>query len=95
MFTADGKPSDDDPRENGPRLGDERGTLVESLRRQRLTLVMKCSIMGRGRQRMKRVQSSSLSTWRGGSTWMKYSRPKSSLSRKSGNMPCSSGNWLR
>jgi hypothetical protein len=22
MFTADGKPSDDDPRENGPRLGD-------------------------------------------------------------------------
>src|SRR5258708_1491891 len=43
MFTADGKPSDDDPRENGPRLGDERGTLVESLRRQRLTLEMKCS----------------------------------------------------
>jgi hypothetical protein len=37
MFTADGKPSDDDPRENGPRLGDERVTLVESLRRQRLT----------------------------------------------------------
>jgi hypothetical protein len=43
MFTADGKPSDDDPRENGPRLGDERATLVESLRRQRLTLEMKCS----------------------------------------------------
>jgi hypothetical protein len=43
MFTADGKPSDDDPRENGPRLGDERTTLVESLRRQRLTLRLKCS----------------------------------------------------
>jgi hypothetical protein len=43
MFTADGKPSDDDPRENGPRLGDERATLAESLRCQRLTLEMKCS----------------------------------------------------
>jgi Protein of unknown function (DUF664) len=43
MFTADGKPSDDDPRENGPRLGDERITLVEALRCQRLTLEMKCS----------------------------------------------------
>ena len=29
MSTADGKPSDDDPRENGPRLGDEHTTLVE------------------------------------------------------------------
>ena len=43
MFTADGRPSDDDPREHGPRLGDERTTLVEALRRQRLTLQMKCS----------------------------------------------------
>ncbi len=43
MFTADGKPSDDDPRENGPRLGDERITLVEALRCQRLTLEMKCA----------------------------------------------------
>jgi hypothetical protein len=43
MFTADGKPSDDDPRENGPRLGDERTTLAESLRCQRLTLELKCS----------------------------------------------------
>ena len=33
----------DDPRENGPRLGDERTTLVETLRCQRLTLEMKCS----------------------------------------------------
>ncbi|HEY2578980.1 MAG TPA: hypothetical protein VGI74_21955 [Streptosporangiaceae bacterium] len=43
MFTADGKPSDDDPRENGPALGDERTTLTEALRCQRLTLGMKCS----------------------------------------------------
>lgn len=43
MFTEDGKPSDDDPRENGPRLGDERTTLVESLRCQRLTLELKCA----------------------------------------------------
>jgi hypothetical protein len=43
MFTADGRPSDDDPRENGPRLGDERATLAESLRRQRLTLELKCA----------------------------------------------------
>ena len=28
MFTADGKPSDDDPREHGTRLGDERATLA-------------------------------------------------------------------
>jgi len=43
MFTADGRPSDDDPRENGPGLGDERTTLVEALRCERLTLEMKCS----------------------------------------------------
>ena len=42
MFTEDGKPSDEDPREHGPRLGDERTTLADSLRRQRLTLEMKC-----------------------------------------------------
>lgn len=33
----------DDPRENGPALGDERTTLVEALRCARLTLEMKCS----------------------------------------------------
>ena len=43
MFTADGKPSEDDPRENGPRLADERTTLVEVLRCARLTLEMKCA----------------------------------------------------
>jgi hypothetical protein len=34
---------EDDPREGGPSLGDERATLVEYLRCQRLTLEMKCS----------------------------------------------------
>jgi len=43
MFTADGKPSADDPRETAPLLGDERSTLVESLRCQRLTLELKCA----------------------------------------------------
>src|SRR4029077_3525862 len=33
----------DDPRENGPALGDERTALVEYLRCVRLTLEMKCS----------------------------------------------------
>ncbi len=34
---------EDDPRENRPRLGDERAALVESLRGLRLTLEIKCS----------------------------------------------------
>lgn len=34
---------EDDPRETGPLLGDERATLVEYLRAQRLTLELKCS----------------------------------------------------
>jgi len=42
MFTEDGRPSDDDPREHGPRLGDERTTLTETLRKCRLTLELKC-----------------------------------------------------
>jgi hypothetical protein len=33
MFTADGRPSDDDPRENGPRLGDERVLDAEAMAR--------------------------------------------------------------
>jgi Protein of unknown function (DUF664) len=61
MFTADGKPSDDDPRENGPRLGDERGTLVESLRRQRLTLEMKCSGLDAAAMALRSVEPSTMS----------------------------------
>src|SRR6201993_3476677 len=61
MFTADGKPSDDDPRENGPRLGDERVTLVESLRRQRLTLEMKCSGLDAQAMARRSVEPSTMS----------------------------------
>jgi Protein of unknown function (DUF664) len=43
MFTEDGKPSADDPREIRTQLGDERTTLTESLRKQRLTLEIKCA----------------------------------------------------
>jgi uncharacterized damage-inducible protein DinB len=35
-------PLDEDPRENGPTRGDERATLAEFLRCQRLTLEVKC-----------------------------------------------------
>ncbi len=61
MFTADGKPSDDDPRERRPRLGDERVTLVESLRCQRLTLEMKCSGLDAEAMARRSVQPSTMS----------------------------------
>jgi hypothetical protein len=61
MFTADGKPSNDDPRENGPRLGDERTTLVESLRRQRLTLEMKCAGLDADAMARRSVEPSTMS----------------------------------
>ena len=61
MFTADGKPSDDDPRENGPRLGDERTTLVEALRCQRLTLEIKCSGLDAEAMARRSVEPSTIS----------------------------------
>ena len=61
MFTADGRPSDDDPREHGPRLGDERGTLVESLRRQRLTLELKCAGLDAEQLARRSVEPSTMS----------------------------------
>jgi uncharacterized protein DUF664 len=61
MFTADGKPSDDDPRENGPRLGDERATLVEALRCQRLTLELKCSDLDAEGMARRSVEPSTMS----------------------------------
>jgi hypothetical protein len=61
MFTADGKPSDDDPRENGPTLGDERTTLVESLRCQRLTLELKCSGLDAEAMARRSVEPSTMS----------------------------------
>lgn len=61
MFTADGKPSDDDPRENGPRMGDERSTLAESLRCLRLTLEMKCSGLDAEAMARRSVEPSTMS----------------------------------
>ncbi|MDQ2845226.1 MAG: DinB family protein [Actinomycetota bacterium] len=61
MFTADGKPSDDDPRESKQRLGDERSTLVESLRCQRLTLEMKCAGLDAEAMARRAVEPSTMS----------------------------------
>ena len=61
MFTADGKPSDDDPREHGPRLGDERTTLVEALRCARLTLEMKCEGLDAEAMARRSVEPSTMS----------------------------------
>lgn len=61
MFTADGRPSPDDPREHGPRLGDERTTLVDSLRRQRLTLELKCEGLDAEAMARRAVEPSTLS----------------------------------
>jgi hypothetical protein len=61
MFTADGRPSDDDPREHGPRLGDERTTLVEALRFQRLTLEMKCAGLDAEAMARRAVEPSTMS----------------------------------
>ena len=61
MFTEDGHPSDDDPREDGPRLGDERTTLVEALRCQRLTLEMKCEGLDAEAMARRSVEPSTMS----------------------------------
>jgi hypothetical protein len=61
MFTADGRPSDDDPREHGPNLGDERTTLVESLRCQRLTLELKCAGLDAEAMARRSVEPSTMS----------------------------------
>jgi hypothetical protein len=61
MFTADGRPSDDDPRENGPRLGGERATLAEALRRQRLTLELKCAGLDAQAMARRSVEPSTMS----------------------------------
>jgi hypothetical protein len=61
MFTADGRPSDDDPRENGPRLGDERATLAEALRVERLTLELKCSDLDAEQLARRSVEPSTMS----------------------------------
>ena len=61
MFTADGKPSDDDPREHRARLGDERVTLTEELRCQRLTLELKCAGLDAQAMARRAVEPSTMS----------------------------------
>jgi hypothetical protein len=61
MFTTDGRPSDDDPRETGPRLGDERATLAEALRCQRLTLELKCAGLDAQAMARRAVEPSTMS----------------------------------
>jgi hypothetical protein len=51
----------DDPRENGPTLGDERTTLVEALRCVRLTLEIKCSGLDAEALARRSVQPSTMS----------------------------------
>ena len=51
----------DDPRENGPTLGDERATLVEVLRCQRLTLEIKCSGLDAPAMARRSVEPSTMS----------------------------------
>ena len=61
MFTADGKPSDDDPREHRIRLGDERVTLSEDLRCLRLTLELKCAGLDAEAMARRSVEPSTMS----------------------------------
>jgi len=61
MFTVDGKPTDDDPLEHRLRLGDERTTLVEALRGQRLTLELKCVDLDAEAMARRSVEPSTLS----------------------------------
>ena len=52
---------EDDPREGGTSLGDERATLVEYLRCQRLTLEMKCDGLDADQLACRSVEPSPLS----------------------------------
>jgi uncharacterized damage-inducible protein DinB len=54
-------PAEQDPRENGTSLGDERATLVEYLRCQRLTLELKCAGLDAEQLARRSVPPSSLS----------------------------------
>lgn len=51
----------DDPREEGPRLGDERATLAEFLRCQRLTLELKCAGLDAEQLARRSVEPSTMS----------------------------------
>jgi uncharacterized damage-inducible protein DinB len=50
-----------DPRAGGPQLGDERATLAEYLRGQRLTLQLKCDGLDAGQLARRAVEPSTLS----------------------------------
>ena len=50
-----------DPREGGPRLGDERATLTEYLRYQRLTLQVKCEGLDAAQLATRSVEPSTMS----------------------------------
>ncbi len=50
-----------DPREGGPRLGDERTTLTEFLRGQRLTLQLKCDKLDAGQLARRAAEPSTMS----------------------------------
>lgn len=52
---------DKDPREGGPRLGDERATLTEFLRCQRLTLQLKCEGLDAEQLARRSVEPSTMS----------------------------------
>jgi uncharacterized damage-inducible protein DinB len=52
---------DADPREGGPSLGDERATLTEFLRRQRLTLQLKCEGLDAEQLARRAVEPSTMS----------------------------------
>jgi uncharacterized damage-inducible protein DinB len=52
---------DTDPREGGPSLGDERETLVEFLRCQRLTLQLKCEGLDAAQLACRAVEPSTMS----------------------------------
>jgi hypothetical protein len=52
---------EDDPRENGPPLGDERTALVEFLRCARLTLEVKCSGLDAEAMARRSVEPSTMS----------------------------------
>lgn len=52
---------ENDPREDGPTLGDERATLVEFLRCQRATLELKCSGLDAADLARRSVEPSTLS----------------------------------
>jgi Protein of unknown function (DUF664) len=52
---------DDDPRESGPTLADERTTLVEALRCARLTLELKCAGLDAQAMARRSVEPSTMS----------------------------------